>query len=163
MNEEGIAGEAVSGEEKILAGLSHLGIVVWMVGVVVGLLVWFNQRDRGRFSSFQGLQAAVYQMFVVAFYFVGTMFFMGCMFLGMFGSIAIDRPEFMPILMPFGMIIIFGLMLLAIVYGVVGAVTCFMGKDFRYIIIGGWLEGYLKDGQKTPAAGVEAAETREES
>jgi hypothetical protein len=42
------------------------------------------------------------------------------------------------------LVMIFGGGGLFILYGLLGTVMTFLGKNFHYILIGGWLENYLK-------------------
>ena len=49
-----------SSEARILAALSHAAALIQGAGVLVGVVVYFNQRDKSHYSAFQAIQAAVY-------------------------------------------------------------------------------------------------------
>ncbi len=51
-----------SAESRLLAALAHGSIVAQGPGLLVGVLVYVNQRDKSRYAAFQALQAAIYQL-----------------------------------------------------------------------------------------------------
>ena len=59
---ESATSEAPSTENRLLAALAHGSVIVQGIGIIVGVLVYINQREKSRFTAFQALQAAVYQM-----------------------------------------------------------------------------------------------------
>lgn len=138
------AAQTYESESRLLAALSHAAIVLQAIGVLVGIVVYVTQRDKSRFAAFQGLQAAVYQLTVMV---VGIVLWM-CWGLCYFATSiplmadpnAYDAPP------PFfwvgfgSMVIPLGLLLLAALYGLLGAIRVWQGADFRYIGIGPWLE-----------------------
>jgi len=138
--------------DKIMAALAHISALLPLMGVIAPIIIWATQKDKSEFVAFQALQAIAYQLLMILAWFVG----MGCYmlsFFSMFLAIPIsehsgtpDSPLFMlGFFIPF---IIFGLIFLGgalfIIYGVVGAVMTFQGKNFRYVILGKRLENYLQ-------------------
>jgi len=113
------------------------------------VLIWVTQRDESEFVAFQALQAIAYQITMFLGWFLG----MGC-YMCSFFAIFIGLPftassdgfpyaifgTFLPFIV-FGLLM-FGVMLFTL-YGVLAAIMVIQGKDFRYIIIGNWLEKYL--------------------
>lgn len=59
-------------DERIMAALSHLAIVLPFMGVIAPTVIWVTQKDKSRFVAFQALQALVYQLvLIVAGFIVG--------------------------------------------------------------------------------------------
>ena len=46
-------------ENRLLAALAHGAIFAQGIGILVGVLVYINQRDQSRYTTFQALQAAI--------------------------------------------------------------------------------------------------------
>ena len=145
-----------SQNDKIMAALAHISAVLPFMGVIAPIVIWATQKDKSEYVAFQALQAVAYQLLMILAWFVG----MGCYmlsFFGMFltipfaGSSGGDvSPSAAPFLM-FGTLVpfmVFGAIFIGgaifVIYGVIGAIQVFQGKDFRYIIIGRRLENYLQ-------------------
>lgn len=137
-------------DEHILAALSHIGILLPMIGILVPIIIWVTQKEKSRFVAFQALQATVYHLVLIVLWFVGMACYMASFFLVFAGGIAgsqsnrVTGPLFAGFfLMPF---LVFGAIFLGygilVIYGIVAAVLTFQGKDFRYLLIGRWVERY---------------------
>jgi hypothetical protein len=145
--------EERTGEERLLAALAHGSIVIAAPAPAVSLLVWFAQRDRSPFTAFQALQAAVYQ---IAGLLVATSCWICWSLLYTLSLIPIinsasssDDPPLIFWLGLASMILPFGVMGLWWLYGLIGGIACGMGRDFRYLLLGQWLQRYLDRGQQT--------------
>jgi uncharacterized Tic20 family protein len=134
-----------SQNEHIMAALSHATALIPMMGVIAPIIIWVTQKDKSEYVSFQSLQAIIYQFLMIITYFIGI----GCYFLSMpvmfiFMFLGMENfPEVGAIFPVFIMIVIFGGGGIFILYGLIATVMTFLGKDFRYILIGKWLERYL--------------------
>ncbi len=134
-----------SSEERLLAALSHAAIVIQGVGMLVGVVVYATQRDKSRFAALQGLQAAVYQL-AAMFVMIALWLCWGVCYFISFIPMMADPGAFNDAPPPFffvsmgSMVIPLGLMMLLWLYGLWGAVRAWQGVDFRYAIIGPWLE-----------------------
>jgi uncharacterized Tic20 family protein len=150
-------------DDKVVAALAHA------LGPLIAIIVWATQKDKSPFVAFQSLQALVYQLTG----FVGALLGMACYmcsFVGVFGGMFAAIPltaagaaategggaaeglaaligfliTMVTMFLPFAII---GLLILAILafilYGLWAAFSVFQGKDFRYVVIGRWLERYL--------------------
>jgi len=141
--------------DKIMAALAHVSAMLPMMGVIAPIIIWATQKDKSEYVAFQALQAIVYQLLMIFAWFVG----MGCYMLSAFSTILTipltsgyeSNPEsllpmlgFIFPLFIFGVIFIGGVIF--VIYGVVGAVMTFQGKDFRYAVIGNRLTKYLEQG-----------------
>jgi uncharacterized Tic20 family protein len=141
--------------DKIMAALAHVSAVLPFMGVIAPIVIWTTQKERSEFVAFQALQAIAYQLLMILAWFVG----MGCYMLTFFATFltipfAGGGNEADPTVAPFFMVgfflpfIVFGAIFIGgaifIIYGIVGAVATFQGKEFRYIIIGNRLADYLQ-------------------
>ena len=145
-------------DERVMAALAQVTIILPFLGVVAPIFIWVTQKDKSKYVSFQSLQAVAYQLTLIMFYFGGMACYM-CSFVGMFlGTIPLGATENpnplamglfgLSFVLPF--VVFAGLfvgMFVYIVYGIVAAVMVIQGKDFRYIFIGSRLERYLQQGQ----------------
>ena len=138
--------ENKSTENRLLAALAHGSVFAQGVGILVGVLVYITQRDRSRYAAFQALQAAVYQLinFIIT---IGLWLVWG-LFYGLSMIPLIQQANTNPDAAPpaifwislISMVIPLFYMVLIGLYGLWGAVRTWQGKDFRYFLIGSWLE-----------------------
>lgn len=147
-----ITSSTPSQNDKIMAALAHVSAILPFMGVIAPIVIWATQKDKSEFVAFQALQAIAYQLLIILVYFIG----MGCYILSFFSmsvsvSLSIGTNQARAPAFPFFFLIpffIFGAIFIGIgifvIYGLVGAVSTFRGKDFRYILIGNRLESYLK-------------------
>jgi uncharacterized Tic20 family protein len=140
---------SLSSDEKLMGAVSHL------FGLVVALLMWMLQKDKSRFVKFQALQALVFDLIVMIS--TGLLFFclFGVIFLGTFGSIiwtaeAASSPEQMipfvvlPIMFPsLTFICVFPLSVLLLAVRITAAVSVLNGRNFRYPVLGNWVEKFI--------------------
>ena len=145
-----------SQNDKIMAALAHISAILPFMGVIAPIIIWVTQKDKSEYVAFQALQAVAYQLLMILAWFIG----MGCYMLSFFtmflgipfaGSNGSDIDPSIPPLFALGFVIpfiIFGAIFfggaLFILYGLMGAIQVFQGKDFRYIIIGNQLAKYLQ-------------------
>jgi uncharacterized Tic20 family protein len=137
-------------DEKVLAGLAHGSILLGIFtsgigGIVAALVIWLVQKEKSAYVAGQALQALVYQSVT----FIVTMFTWCCwgllwMFL-IFVPLT-SSPAAFEAAPPAGMwvglalmVIPFSIWGLIILYGLYGAVRCLGGYDFKYAIVGNWL------------------------
>jgi hypothetical protein len=129
-----------------LAALAHGSVVAQGIGFLVGVLVYITQRDKSRYAAYQALQAAVYQLVSLLITLGLWMFWGACYGLSMIPLIAqIDaNPDAAPPaifwISMLGMLIPLFYMTLVTLYGLWAAVRTWQGKDFRYFLLGSWLE-----------------------
>ena len=139
-------------DERIIAALGHIAILLPLMGIIAPIVIWITQKERSRFVSFQALQAIAFQLLMIVIWFVGMACYMGSFFLTFFSMMAAgsqgsgDAPlAFLSFIVPFvvmfGMIAVMGIF---VIYGVIAAVLTFQGKDFRYLLVGQWVERYTQ-------------------
>ncbi len=58
-------------DERIMAALAHIALIIPYAGLVVPAIVWITQKDKSRWIRFQALQALAYQVALMLLWFVG--------------------------------------------------------------------------------------------
>ncbi len=153
---------SVSSDERALAALAHASVILPGFGFTVPLIIWIVQRKKSTFVTFHALQALLYQLFQTVFWWIYSIFLFALMMAAMMGSIAtIDSQGspsspflfFLPQIIIFGGIFL-GFALFAFL-GILGGILTLARKDYRYPVLGHWLERYLS---QSPKAGAQTPE-----
>ena len=143
--------EALTRDEKTLAGLAHGSILLGvftsgMGGILAALVIWLVQKEKSAYVAAQALQAMVYQTLTFILTMVAWCCW-GALWMAMLFMPLLTNPDAYganpPAGMWFGlllMVVPLGLWGLTILYALWGAVRCMAGDDFRYVVIGKWLE-----------------------
>ena len=147
-----------SSEAWTTAALAHASILLTLVmafaggvGALVGLLVplviYLSYRERSSFVAFQALQSLIYQgvgilLYVVLVVILATGVTVAWTISGLLSVVAIGfllmpLVLFVTILM---VIVLLGAPLGWFVYGLYGAYRVYQGVDFRYWLLGEWVE-----------------------
>lgn len=125
-------------DERTWAMLAHLSVLLNLVtgflGVAAALVIYLVYKDRSRYVAYQSMQAFLFQLI----FWAGGGLLIGVMWavVGALSAVLIGL-----LLIPFAALLtlVFLLMpLLALVYGVVGAIQTSNGEDFRYFLVGDW-------------------------
>lgn len=142
-------------DERLMAGLSHISVLLPMMGVIAPIVIWVTQREKSRFVTFQSLQALAFQLTMVLAWFVGMACYMGSFFTtflaipfgGGTGRTGIEPLFGLFFFVPF---LVFGAIFLGwfafTAYGIAGAIQSFQGKPFRYAILGERVARFLEAG-----------------
>jgi uncharacterized protein len=161
---------SVSSEERVLSALAHASVVLFGWGIIAPLIIWIMQRRKSPFVAFHALQALVYQMFQTVYWLVYYFFLMlltMIVFIGIFAVFDQAGSSSSPLIVFLPQIIIFGGIFLGFALyaalGVLGAALTLVRKEFRYPILGRWLENYLSqplptESTMTPPPPAEHAE-----
>ncbi len=149
-------------DDRVTAALAHLAAILPFWGIVASLIIWLTQKEKSQFVAFHALQSLVYQILPI----LGGLALFLCyicsfstMFLLPFAGVAVAEgsgEEWPVILMsivsvgvPF---VIFGVGILLwlawLAYALYGAVRVFQGHDFRYALVGRWIERYQGNQQE---------------
>jgi len=155
-------------DDRILAGLAHLSLIIPFMGLLAPVVIWATQKDKSEFVGFQALQALAYQLagmlcwiaFFARYFCSFFISFAGTMLavlatplaetnfeeLESLAMVLVTIISILPAFLPFA---VFGCMLLLgitfVIYGIVGAVSVFQGKDFRYIVVGKRVEHFWQE------------------
>ena len=147
MNEE----IAINQDERVLAGLAHGSILLGVFtngigGIAAALVIWLTQKEKSAYAAAQALQALIYQVVIM----VSTWLVWCCwgtLWMALLLPPLIANPDAYQKAPPAGlwvgfalMIVPLGIMGLTTLYGLWGAVRCLGGHDFKYAVIGRWLE-----------------------
>ncbi len=137
-----------SQDERIIAALAHISILLPMIGVIAPIVIWVTQKERSRFVAFQALQAIAFQLLLILIWFGGMACYMGSIFLTIFSFGILNSSSggpglafFLPFALFLGMFVFLGVF---VIYGIIAAILTFQGKDFRYALIGRWVERYTQ-------------------
>jgi uncharacterized Tic20 family protein len=138
--------ENKSVENRLLAALAHGSVVAQGIGILVGVIVYLTQREKSRYVAYQGLQAAVYQLLnliiVIAMWVVWGILY-GLSMIPLMMQVEANSDAAPPAIFWISMMLMvipFAYMVLVGLYGLWGAVRTWLGKDFKYLLLGNWLE-----------------------
>jgi uncharacterized Tic20 family protein len=126
-----------------LAALAHgstlLNLFFPGLGILAALLIWLNVKERSRYASFQSLQAMAFQVAALLVTLLGAILVtVAWVVSGLLAAVLVGC-----LLMPFALLLTIAVVLVPIaglVYGLVGAYETYYGRDFRYWLVGEWLE-----------------------
>lgn len=126
-------------DERTWAMLAHLSVLLnlatGLLGPVAALVIYLVYKDRSRYVAYQSLQSLIFQLIV---WMGGGMLTAGAWIVtGLLSSILVGC-LCLPIAVTVTLIPVAGL-----VYGIVGAIECSQGRDFRYWLVGDWVRGTL--------------------
>jgi hypothetical protein len=131
--------------------LAFAGGVGALVGLGVPLMIYLSYRERSRFITFHGLQSLVYQGAGVLIYIVlvavsAAVVGAAWTISGLLSAVIIGL-----LLMPLALVItivmvilVLGAPLLWVGYALYAAYRVYQGEDFRYWLLGEWLESEVK-------------------
>lgn len=115
---------APAADERLMASLAHLSLLVPHAGIVAPLLIWLFNKDKAPFAAYQAKQALFFHLLVIVAGYVslivGGIFVVLTLGLGLL------------VLLPF----FAALNLIPMICGIIGAIHAYEGRDFRYPIIG---------------------------
>ena len=126
-------------DERTWAMLAHLtvlaNLVTGFLGTVAALVIYLVYKERSRYVAYHSMQAFIFQL--VWWIGGGALTGIAWTFTGI-SSIALIGLLCIPLaclvsLVPLG----------TIVYGIIGAIQCSQGQDFRYWLVGDWVRGTL--------------------
>jgi uncharacterized Tic20 family protein len=147
-----MARRAPATEEIIWAVLSHLSALTLGMGILLPLVGWSDQRRKSNYASFQSLQALGYQSLGYTVWVLLTLLIILVMLFGMVFALGVGAKadESIESVAGIWMISIFIVMMLSlgvyILFPVIAAVACALGKEFHYPVLGRRLAKYLNYG-----------------
>ena len=132
-------------KEHNWAMLAHLSILLNLftgfLGPILAFIIYLVYKDRSRYVAYQSLQAGIFQLIV----WVGVGLVIGAMWL-VTAVLSIFLVGLLCI--PFtllGTIFLLFVPIASLVYGVIAAVKCSNGEDFRYWLVGDWVRGTYEE------------------
>lgn len=140
-------------QEVIIASACHISAAIPFFGMMIPVILWITQKNKSDFICFHAIQSLIYQCFGIFMFFIGMIFYFISFFIFFIGSIITalingnGDPDpsffilfFIPIVILFLIMLFFFLYML---YAFLASITLIIKKDFKYIIIGKFLEKYL--------------------
>lgn len=126
-------------DERTWAMLAHLSTLLNLVtgfgGPIAALIIYLVYKDRSRYVAYHAIQSMAFQLI----WWVGGGILAGVAW-GISGALSAIVVGFL--CMPIACVV--SLMpLVAIIYGIVGAVQTSQGQDFKYWLVGDWTRGTL--------------------
>jgi uncharacterized Tic20 family protein len=126
-------------DERTWAMLAHLSgllnLITGFLGIIAALVIYLVFKDRSRYVAYQSMQSFLFQL----------IFWLGGGILAVILWVVTASLTLVLVgllCVPLACIVSF-LPLGALVYGIVGAVECNSGHNFRYWLIGDWARGEL--------------------
>lgn len=123
-------------EERAWATIAHLSVLTNLVtgflGPVVAILIYLVFRDRSRYVAYQSMQSFVFQLvwWVAGGFLAGIAWTVS----GVLAVVLVGL-----CLMPFALLLSV-IPVAALVYGVIAALECNQGRNFRYWLVGDWVK-----------------------
>lgn len=137
-------------EDRIWAVLSHLSALTFGMGILLPIIGWAEQRRKSNYASFQCLQALGYQSLGYTFWLLSYFLVFIALFITLIAfsfRAEMAGEVFDPLLGSGALIVfvlIFGFLALYFVFPIWAAISCALGRDFRYPILGNRLARYLE-------------------
>ena len=136
-------------EDRIWAVIAHLSAIAFGMGILLPIIGWAEQRRKSNYTSFQCLQALGYQSVGYTAWFLMYLLVALVLVIIMFVALAMVTEESMQFdqfllgWISFLGIFMFGMLALYLLLPVIAAVSCALGRDFHYPILGEKLAHYL--------------------
>ena len=135
--------------ERLFASLANASVLISLFtgigGALAAALIWALQKDKSPYVAFQALQAVVYQLIGVVVFGLAW-----CCWLAFYMVTSIPmipqleaNPDTLPPIFWIGMLsMVCPMMLMGAwaLFGLWAALQTYMGKNFRYPVIAGWVE-----------------------
>lgn len=154
-----MASTPTTSDERILSAVAHFSVLLFGWGIFLPMIVWVLERKKSAFARFQALQAAVYTIAIFVLYLLVVPLLVLVLTLVMVVVAALTASSagdagaglvlgFQFLLFGF----IFGVWGVFILTGVIGGIACLMGRDFRYPLLGSWMDRFLHQPEPAEAA-----------
>jgi len=136
-------------EERIWAVFSHLSALTLGLGILLPIIGWSEQRRKSKYASFQCLQALGYQSLGYTVWLLSYLVvFIGILIVIIVVSFRAEKngqafDPFAGSTTVFMFIVILGFFALYMLLPMIAAISCALGKDFHYPILGNRLAKYL--------------------
>jgi len=146
-------------EEKFWAILSHLSALAPGMGMLIPAFGWVNHRKKSDYAAFQSLQALGYQSLGYTLWTLGALFVL--IVLTVATLPLLKAGEGINLWISVHVLVMFLLYGVYLIFPILGAAQCGLGRDFRYPILGKRLARTI---EYDPAADGDSAlnEQREE-
>jgi len=122
---------------RLLAVLSHVSVLFSVTGVIVPIGIYALQKNKSSYIEFQALQATIWQVAAFMFNAVASSCMVGSIFIpALITNISESNFAGGIFFMVIASVSIMTIGNMAfIIYGIVGAIMTYQGKDFRYVLL----------------------------
>jgi len=134
---------SISQEIRLLAAISHASVLFPYIGLIVPGGIYLTQKKKSSYLGFQSLQALIWQIVVFVLRMLTSSCMVGSIFIPILLATSAQNERIFELLSGgvFIATIISGTLMLVgnlafVIYGIIGAVMTYQGKDFRYVFIG---------------------------
>src|SRR5438128_2418632 len=117
--------------ERLMAALAHLSILVPHAGIIAPLVLWLVHQGTAPYAAYQAKQAFYFHLGII----VLTWSFIISAIVFCVATLGLGLLALLPLLF-----LVPALHLAPAIYGIIGAVHCYEGRDFRYWLIGEWVQ-----------------------
>ena len=138
---------AINQEIRLLAAIAHASVLFPNIGFVVPIGIYLTQKKKSSYLGFQSLQALIWQIVMLVYSMLTSACMVGSIFIPVLLTTALQNERFIGLfsdsifiavmisvfLMTFGN-------LAFVIYGIIGAVMTYQGKEFRYVFVGSRIE-----------------------
>jgi len=136
-----------SPDSRLLAALSHASVLFSSPGVIVPIVIYATQRKKSSYIGFQALQALIWQIVAFVFTILTSSCMVGAILIPVLFATSSQNSRVLELsgggifvmMMVSVFLMIFGNMAF-VIYGIIGAIMAYQGKDFRYVVIGNRIE-----------------------
>jgi uncharacterized Tic20 family protein len=148
----------INQEVRLLAAISHVSVLFSNIGFFVPIVIYLTQKKKSSYLGFQSLQALIWQIVMFVFSILVSSCMVGAIFFPVLITAASQNEKLIGLSggsMLIAIIISVFVMIIGnlgfIIYGIIGAVMTYQGKDFRYVFIGNIINNN-KDAKSTNSA-----------
>jgi uncharacterized Tic20 family protein len=136
-------------EERVWAVLSHLSALAFGMGILLPVIGWSEQRHKSEYASFQCLQALGYQslgytIWLLSYILIMILFvFVLFLVIGVAEANGAQTDAMSGIWSGIFVLFALGSFAIYMLFPILAAIACALGRDFRYPILGNRLAKYL--------------------
>ena len=132
-------------EDRVWAVLAHLSALAMGMGILLPVVGWSEQRRKSKYASFQCLQALGYQSlgFTVWLLLYLLLFIVFLVFFALMISETGEESSMVNVSTGMLMFVTLGSFGIYLLLPIIAAISCALGKDFRYPLMGNRLAKYL--------------------
>ena len=139
--------ELQTSNERFLSAICHASFYLGLMGIILPIILWFEQKGKSTYVRFQAIQAVIWQVvvhiFMILFLIILTI---GLSVVVVMGTLY-QQETWMQTLTIIGMGVLslltlafLVLLLVGLLYPTVAILQTAQGKDFQYTWVGGWVK-----------------------
>jgi uncharacterized Tic20 family protein len=147
----------LTSEEKFWAVLAHLSALVGGVGLIIPTYGWAENRTKSRYAAFQSLQALGYQTLGYTLWTLAYVLVLIVLFVATLPMLPKNAQDFAALnhWLSLHVLVSLGLYAIYMLFPVIAAVTCALGRDFYYPLLGRRLAHYIRYDPTVPETGLD--------